>query len=89
MAKAKFTFDEMVYNSVCAGKQIWYDGDGDETPELKTIDYVKMDKKSRQILVHCDDGDVFTCHQDDLFDFEVNAEKEWKKPTRKRQRGKK
>ena len=35
MAKTRFTFDEMIYNTVVIGKQIYYGED------LKTIDYVK------------------------------------------------
>lgn len=88
MAKVKFTFDEMVYNTICAGKQFYYDTNDDGIEELKTIDYVKMDKQSRQIIVHCTDGVVFPCHQDDLHNFEVTSEKIWKKPNKRRSKGK-
>ena len=74
--KAHFTFDEMVYNSICSGKQIYY------AEELKTIDYVKLDKPTRQIVVHCTDGDVFVAMQDDKHYFEVNQEKENKPVTK-------
>lgn len=85
--KANFTFDEMVYNSICSGRQIWYkNANGTET--LKTIDYVKLDKSSRQIVVNCVGGDVFLCKQDDVHTFEVLAEKELKAPNLKRLDGK-
>ena len=45
--KANFTFDEMIYNSVAKGKGIYYDN------ELKVIDYVKLEKDTRQLTVHC------------------------------------
>jgi len=85
--KANFTFDEMVYNSVCTGKQIWYTN-LDGTEELKTIDYVKLDKHSRQIIVTCTDGDTFLCKQDDVHTFEVTIEKPLNIPTLKRLNGK-
>lgn len=66
MATASFTFDEMVYNTVVNGKQIYYNG------ELKTINYVKLMKDTRQMQVVCQDGDVFLANQDDPFLFEVN-----------------
>lgn len=66
MAKASFTFDEMVYNTVVNGKQIYYDD------ELKTIDYVKLMKDTRQLQIICQDGSVFLANQDDEFFFEVN-----------------
>lgn len=66
MAKAKFTFDEMVYNTVVNGKQIYHNDD------LKTIDYVKLMKDTRQLQVICQDGSVFLANQDDVFEFEVN-----------------
>lgn len=66
MAKASFTFDEMVYNTVVNGKQIYHNGN------LKTIDYVKLMKDTRQLQVVCQDGDVFLANQDDVFEFEVN-----------------
>jgi len=66
MAVASFTFDEMVYNTVVNGKQIYHNGD------LKTIDYVKLMKDTRQLQVICQDGSVFLANQDDIFDFEVN-----------------
>lgn len=73
MAKASFTFDEMVYNTVVNGKQIYYDD------ELKTIDYVKLMKDTRQLQIICQDGSVFLANQDDEFFFEVNNPKP-KKP---------
>lgn len=86
---AEFTFDEMVYNSICSGKQIWYDDDADPntSPELKTIDYVKLDKKTRQIIIHCTDGDIIACLQDDIHQFEVTSNKVWKKTNRRRMKG--
>ena len=69
MAKASFTFDEMVYNTVVNGKQIWYDD------QLKTIDYVKLIKDTRQVQIVCIGGDVFLANQDDTFEFEVLANK--------------
>ncbi len=69
MATASFTFDEMVYNTVVNGKQIYYDG------QLKTIDYVKLMKDTRQMQVICQDGSVFLANQDDTFLFEVNTPK--------------
>lgn len=66
MATASFTFDEMVYNTVVNGKQIYHNGD------LKTIDYVKLMKDTRQLQIVCQDGSVFLANQDDVFQFEVN-----------------
>ena len=66
MATASFTFDEMVYNTVVNGKQIYHNGD------LKTIDYVKLMKDTRQLQIVCQDGSVFLANQDGVFDFEVN-----------------
>ena len=80
--KATFTFDEMVYNTVCSGRIIYHDGDE------KVIDYVKLDKNTRQIIIHCVDGDVFSAMQDDLHEFKVNNLKEWRKPNKKKLRGK-
>lgn len=74
MAKADFTFDEMVYNSVVAGQQFYYkEHDGPE--ELKTIDYVKLIKNTRQIEIHCIDGDIMLANQDEVFTFEVTTPK--------------
>ena len=53
MATASFTFDEMVYNTVVNGKQIYHSGN------LKTIDYVKLMKDTRQLQIVCQDGSVF------------------------------
>ncbi len=76
--KAVFSFDEMVYNVVCKGKRIYY---GDT---LETIDYVKLEKRTRQIIVHCESGNVFPAMQDEEFEFEVTAQLESKKPNKKR-----
>jgi len=75
MAKASFTFDEMVYNTVVNGKQIYYNN------ELKTIDYVKLMKDTRQLQIVCVDNSVFLANQDDIFDFEVNTPKDKKTVT--------
>ena len=83
MAKTSFTFDEMVYNTVVSGKQIYY---GDE---LKTIDYVKLVKDTRQIEVVCSDGDAFLVNQDDEFFFEVNLPKPIVHPNRPKLKGNK
>lgn len=72
MATASFTFDEMVYNTVVNGKQIYHNGD------LKTIDYVKLMKDTRQLQIVCQNGDVFLANQDDVFDFEVTTPKDKK-----------
>jgi hypothetical protein len=72
----------MVYNSVVNGKQIYYNDD------IKTIDYVKLFKDTRQIEVHCLDGDIFLANQDDEFSFEVNTPKNKEKPTLPKLRGK-
>jgi len=82
MAKASFTFDEMVYNTIVNGKEIYYDG------IIKIIDYVKLAKDTRQIQVHCTDGDIFLANQDDEFMFEVNTPKPMKKPNKKKLKGK-
>jgi len=87
--KAEFTFDEMVYNTVCAGRILYYED------VKKTIDYVKIDKGTRQVLIHCvieegqSEADIFVAKQDELHTFEVTANKVWKKPNKKRLRGKK
>ena len=78
---ANFTFDEMVYNSIAKGRIIYYDG------EQKVIDYIKMDKNTRQLIINCTDGSVFSALQDDVFQFEVNNKYEWKKPNKKRLKG--
>jgi len=81
--RAEFTFDEYVYNQSLIGATIYYDD------SLKTIEYVKLDKQTRQIIVHCVSGDVFTCMQDEMFDWEVTTEKEYKAPTLPRLKGRK
>lgn len=78
--RAKFTFDEMIYNTVIAGRQIYY-SDG-VIEEKKTIKYIKLLKDTRQAQVHCEDGDVFLANQDDIFTFEVNNIKLCKTPTK-------
>lgn len=83
MAKTSFTFDEMVYNSVVSGKQIYY---GDTT---KTIDYVKIVKDTRQIQIVCTDGDVFLANQDDEFFFEVTTPKPLVQPNKPKLKGNK
>lgn len=80
---AEFTFDEMVYNTVCSGRIIYYQN------VKKTINYIKMDKGTRQLVIHCLDGDVFVAKQDEIHSFEVNGNKEWRKPNKKRLTGKK
>jgi hypothetical protein len=82
MAKTSFTFDEMVYNTVVGGKQIYYDD------VVKTIDYVKLVKDTRQVQVHCTDGDIFLANQDDEFDFEVNIVKLKGQPNKPKLKGK-
>lgn len=95
MAKAVFTFDEMVYNSVVSGRQIWYDSDSDGKGELLTIDYVKLIKDTRQIQVHCVEKNsknkpiVFLTDQDAMQVFEVTAEKVAKRPNKKKNKKKK
>lgn len=76
--KAKFTFDEMIYNSIVQNKQIYYNNGINE--ELKTISYVKLIKSTRQIQVHCTDNSIFLLNQDDQVIFEVNEEKILVKP---------
>jgi len=81
MAKAKFTLDEMVYNSIINGKQIYYNN------ELKTIDYVKIVKDTRQIQIICQPDinnhvDVFLVNQDDALDFEINNPKPFLNPNK-------
>lgn len=87
--KAVFTFDEMVYNTIVAGKQIWYDEDEDGEGELLTIDYVKLVKKTRLIQVHCTDGTVFLTNQDEQQVFDVTNEKVNKMPTRRKNKKRK
>lgn len=81
MAKAKFTFDEMVYNTVVNGKSIYYNG------VVKTIDYVKLVKDTRQVQIICTDGDTFLANQDDIFEWEVNNLKPLVQPTKPKLRG--
>lgn len=83
MAQASFTFDEMIYNTIVTGKQIYYDG------QPKIIDYVKLTKNTRQIQVHCTDGLIFLANQDDEFTFEVNNPKPLKKPNNSKLKGNK
>lgn len=82
MAKTNFTFDEMVYNTVVSGKNIYY---GDV---LKTIDYVKLVKDTRQVQIVCTDGDVFLANQDDIFEWEVNTPKPLVQPNKPKLKGK-
>lgn len=82
MAKATFTFDEMVYNSIVNGKQIYYND------EIKVIDYVKLVKDTRQVQIICQDGEVFLVNQDDVFEFEVNSPKPMVQPTKPKLKGK-
>lgn len=82
MAKTNFTFDEMVYNTVVSGKNIYYD------TELKTISYVKLIKDTRQIQIICTDGDVFLANQDDVFEWEVNNPKPLVQPNKAKLKGK-
>ena len=81
MATASFTFDEMIYNSIVNGKQIYYEN------ELKTINYVKMVKDTRQIQIICTDDEVFLVNQDDVFNFEVNTLKPIATPTKAKLKG--
>ncbi len=81
MATAQFTFDEMVYNAVVNGKQIYYN------EILYTIDYVKLVKSTRQVLVVTTDGDSFLVNQDDVFTFEVNTPKPVVTPTKPKLKG--
>lgn len=81
MAKAKITIDEMVYNTILNGKQIYYNN------ELKTIDYVKFVKDTRLIQVVCianpgEEPDVFMVNQDKILEFEVDTIKPIKPPTK-------
>ena len=82
MARTSFTFDEMVYNSVVAGKIIYYKN------EAKVINYVKLVKDTRQVQIHCADGSVFLLNQDEEFDFEVNTPKPKAQPTLPKLKGK-
>lgn len=88
MAKSDFTFDEIIYNSVLSGVQMYYDGDGNETETLVTIDFVKVIKQTRQFHVHCTDGTVFLANQDDVFTFEVTTPKISLPVTTRKQMGK-
>lgn len=81
MATAQFTFDEMVYNAVVNGKQIYYN------EILYTIDYVKLVKSTRQVLVVTTDGESFLVNQDDVFTFEVNVPKPIVTPTKPKLKG--
>jgi hypothetical protein len=83
MAKTSFTFDEMVYNTVVNGKQIYYN------EELKTIDYVKLVKDTRQLQIVCTDGDAFLANQDDEFFFDVNLPKPLVQPNKSKLKGNK
>ena len=87
MAKVDLTFDEVVYNSILAGKLMWYDGDGDEVEELKTIEFVKVIKQTRQLHIHCVDGDSFLANQDDVFTFDVTTPKVQRTVTKRKQMG--
>lgn len=81
MATAQFTFDEMVYNSVVSGKQIYYNN------TLYTIDYVKLVKNTRQVLIVTVGGDSFLVNQDDVFTFEVNTPKPMVTPNKSKLKG--
>ena len=83
MARTSFTFDEMVYNSVVNGKTIYYND------VAKTISYVKLVKDTRQVQIHCTDGDIFLANQDDEFDFEVNTVKSTGQPNKPKLKGNK
>jgi hypothetical protein len=81
MAIAHFTFDEMVYNSIVNGKQIYYN------EILYTIDYVKLVKNTRQVLIVTTSGDSFIVNQDDVFTFEVNTPKPMVTPNKSKLKG--
>ena len=76
MAKSNFSIDEMVYNNVLQGKRIYYN------QSLKVISYVKLEKKSRQVLIVCTDGDSFPVNQDDVLTWEVNTHLSMTKPNK-------
>lgn len=83
--EANFTFDEAVYNEILQGKKL-YHIDDPETPYI--IAYVKVNKKLRQIKVHCTNGQSFLADQDEIFTWEVNTPLE-DKPITKRKNKKK
>lgn len=77
--KAKFTLDEMVYNSIINGKEIYYNN------EIKIIDYVKLIKDTRQVQIICqpdinNDVSVFLVNQDDLLEFNITNPKPFLPP---------
>lgn len=80
--RAEFTWDEAVMNQAVIGMGLYYEN------ELKVIQYVKIEKNTRQVIVHCTDGDVFTTRQDAILEFEVNNKLILKKVTKKQLRGK-
>lgn len=67
--KVSLPFDEMLYNTVFIGKQIYHD-DG----TIHTISHVKLIKDTRQVKIHTVNGEVFLADQDSIIDFEVNEE---------------
>ncbi len=82
--KAIFTFDEMVYNTICKGKTIHHD---DGTSHV--IKHVKLMKETRQVQIHAEDGEVFLANQDEEFEFEVTEELVKAKPTKRKLKRKK
>lgn len=68
----------MALNNALKGQQFY---DDDET--LQTIDYIKLEKKTRQVLYHCVSGDVITMHEDDVVAFEVTTELKNKKANKR------
>lgn len=82
--EVNFTFDEMVYNGgSIIGKKLWHE------EALHEIEYVKLVKDTRQIKVHCVNGDVFIANQDEEFTWEVSNENQNKPVTKKKIKKKK
>lgn len=75
--EANFTFDEYIANNILVGAKI-YHKDG----SLHVIEYVKINKSTRQLNVHCVDGSVFLANQDEVFTWEVLNERENKTPNK-------
>lgn len=76
MAQAEFTFDEMVYNTAVQGKSLYHND------VLVTIEYVKLQKETRQILIVCTNGDKFLTSQDAPKLWEVNTIKPFVAPNK-------
>ena len=79
MAKVKFTPYEAIFNNALSGMSIYHQSSPNQA---WVIDYVKVEKQTRTLEVHCTNGEVFIANQDDILEWEVNNENPHGVPTK-------